>query len=306
MRDVLPRDVFLVFDLLRAKCIDVPESLGGESIQTHMFFTQGNGFTSALQTLIFACLTEAVYRNLGLPSDNAVYPHYSVFGDDIIVCKRSFYQVTKLLEFCGFTVNLDKSYNSGSFRESCGADFFKGQNIRSVYIKRFRHERHKYSAFNRLCDWSIRCHIDITDVLRYIKGLVNFRPVPFDEHDECGIRWPSSLLTSAKNRKGMIAYKGYHPVQKFVDIQKRFDDINPSGLLVSILHGSISNRIDRGKKDKEHPFGKILSVRQGFLERQAVTKYVVRGKSTSSWDFIPRLGLTILDYEITLGCVIYE
>lgn len=294
---VMPTQAFMTLDRIRATCMSIPKELvddcGRSVVKNYMFSTQGNGFTFALQTLLFAVLTEVSYQDMGLPVNCHDYPHFSVFGDDIVVCKHAYYKVTKLLEFCGLTVNLDKSFNSGSFRESCGADFFKGHNIRGVYIKRFRHERHKYSAFNRLCEWSIRNGVDVTDVLLYLKRLVSFRPVPFDEHDECGIKVPSEFASLKSTSDGRIQYEGYQPRSRFVDVTKRFQRINHDGLLVSAIGGYLTTRkISKGV------------VCQGFVERQNVTRYALKRKSTSSWDFIPRLGLTTLDYQIALFGVI--
>lgn len=303
---VLPRSVFLALNRIRAKRIVIPKSLSdiqGE-IDLEMFSTQGDGFTFALQTLMFASITEAVYESMGLPTDCHTYPHFSVFGDDIICTKHAFYKLSRTLEFCGFTVNADKSFNSGSFRESCGADFFKGHNIRSVYIKRIRHERHKYSVFNRLLIWSIRCGVDLTALLRYIKGLVDFRPVPLDETDEAGLRLPLEFSDVTANKFGVYKYKAWSPEQKFVNIRRRFDSINDDGMLLASIHGSLVSRVSRrSKRTAEFPLGRIESVHDGYLERQQSTRYVERQKTTSSWDFCPK-GLTPLDYRVALLAVL--
>lgn len=301
-RLVLPKQVFLALDRIRAKRIVIPKALSDHAgeIDLEMFSTQGDGFTFALQTLMFASITEAVYESMGLPTDCRDYPHFSVFGDDIICVKSAFHKVTKMLEFCGFTVNTEKSFNSGPFRESCGADFFKGHNIRSVYIKRIRHERHKYSVFNRLLIWSIRCGVDLTPLLRYIKGLVDFRPVPLDETDEAGLKLPSEFSGIDASKYGQYKYKAWTPVQRFVNVRRRFDSINDDGMLMAALHGSLSSRVSsRSKRSVEFPLGRIESVHDGFLERQQSTRYVIRQKSTSSWDFCPK-GLTPLDYRVAL------
>lgn len=316
MEFMLPQDVFQTLDHLRAKCIQVPGDLRKESMklygtyehQCHMFSTQGNGFTFALQTLVFAALVEAASNDLGEkhPVPWIRNQNYSVFGDDIICTNHAYYKVCNLLEWCGFTVNRSKSFATGCFRESCGADFFKGRNIRSVYIKRIQHERHKYSAFNRLCRWSIRTGVDITNCLAYLKGLVEFRPVPFDEHDECGIKVPLRYTDNSG------WYSGYQPVPKRVNAKKRVESLGYEGLygdsvIISALHGSIVNdscksitdKILRQKqklrrKKQERP------ERYVFFERTNCPKYVVSAKKTPSWDFIRERGLTTLDYEIIL------
>jgi hypothetical protein len=71
----------------------------------------GNGFTFELMTLILTSLC----RTLD--------PDSSVFGDDIIIDSGSSSRLIQLLEEVGFRVNVDKTFTSGPFRESCGANF---------------------------------------------------------------------------------------------------------------------------------------------------------------------------------------
>lgn len=83
----------------------------------------------------------------------------SVFGDDIIVPRRCTAVVLSLLESVGLKVNRNKTFWSGSFRESCGTDAFKGEVVTPAYLKTLQwDERHldwlaKWVSFaNRLYD----------------------------------------------------------------------------------------------------------------------------------------------------------
>jgi len=58
-----------------------------------------------------------------------------VYGDDVIVPTAFAEDAMKRLESFGLKINRDKSCISGLFRESCGADAFKGVNVTPV---RFR------------------------------------------------------------------------------------------------------------------------------------------------------------------------
>lgn len=99
----------------------------GKVINQEKFSSMGNGFTFPLESLIFYALTAACCE-----SDETV----SVYGDDIICPTQRVPLVTKVLVAAGFVVNTDKSYWSGSFRESCGADFFRGFDIRPYYQRK--------------------------------------------------------------------------------------------------------------------------------------------------------------------------
>lgn len=90
----------------------------------------GNGFTFALESLIFAALARVVMRRLKIKGNLAV------FGDDIIVPKAAAPRLIDLLSLFGFDVNVEKTFVSGPFRESCGVDCLNGINIRPLFLKR--------------------------------------------------------------------------------------------------------------------------------------------------------------------------
>ena len=92
----------------------------------------GNAFTFELETLIFWCLTRAVVEELQLSQNGRVF----AYGDDIICPTEAVPLLYKVLDFCGFTVNTEKSFTSGPFRESCGGDYFLGFDIRPYYVKK--------------------------------------------------------------------------------------------------------------------------------------------------------------------------
>jgi hypothetical protein len=59
-----------------------------------------------------------------------------VFGDDIIVPSDYVLSVVHELENFGFRVNVHKSFWTGRFRESCGREFFDGEDVSIVRIRR--------------------------------------------------------------------------------------------------------------------------------------------------------------------------
>lgn len=266
----------------RAKCIELPDWAGGGIVELNMLSTMGNGFTFPLQTFIYACVVKAVYESMGLPTDCHERPYFSVFGDDIIVLSKAHDLVHRTLEWCGFTVNKDKSFNSGAFRESCGEDYFKGWNIRSVYIKDLRHETHVFSAFNRLARWSINNCVDITGLLKYLLGLVVFRPIPFDKSDTAGIKIPL-CMTNLVTKNGFTRYK-------YVSIRMRSKSIatyesNPDGCLVGCSRISTDNAKLQHHDSTDEDFS---SGRIGIRNNpDGLPKTKLRKEVTSSWDWHP-------------------
>jgi len=296
-------------DTVRAKCIELPD---GSILNLETYSTMGNGFTFPLQTIVFACIVEAAYHELRIPTDNSgAIPAFSVFGDDIICVAKAYDKVLALLEWCGFRVNKQKSFNTGSFRESCGEDFFKGHNVRGVYIKRFHHETHKFSVFNRLTRWSIRNGVDLSDILRHIKGLVDFRPVPFDESDAAGIKTPYSMSGLHRRRDGSVRFKRWKAVPNRKS-SRRYE-CNPIALEIAALGGYLtgSSRLTSSLRNGGWmlPFHSIFKPMPDTVPVGSVTlrdspggdpKVKLKRGLTHSWDWIPHKGLTTLDYEITL------
>jgi hypothetical protein len=126
VRALLPVDWYTLLDNARSK-------LGffeGKWFRYHKFSSMGNGFTFELESLIFWALSLAVLNSHGLNSEAI-----AVFGDDIIVPTQCTEEVLSVLSFAGFTPNPDKTFTVGSFRESCGKDFFRGTLVRPFFLK---------------------------------------------------------------------------------------------------------------------------------------------------------------------------
>lgn len=87
--------------------------------------SMGNGYTFELESIIFYALARAV-------SDGTV----SVYGDDVILPAADAGLFIKVSQAAGFKVNRDKSFITGSFFESCGADFFNGVNVRPRLLRK--------------------------------------------------------------------------------------------------------------------------------------------------------------------------
>lgn len=109
-----------------AKAIDVSRSplLYGYDKEYHTLkkvSSMGNGFTFEVMTAILNALCKSLD------------PTSSVFGDDIVILKDCAPRLIELLQGVGFTVNLEKSFLTGPFRESCGANYHDDYG----YIKSF-------------------------------------------------------------------------------------------------------------------------------------------------------------------------
>jgi len=197
-KQILPDYAFRWLMLARSPCTVIPD---GTVVKLDMISSMGNGFTFPLQTLIFASLVVACYRTLGItPIYGSDGPqNFAVFGDDIIVRKDAYAFVIDCLALFGFKTNESKSFNTGYFRESCGGDFFKGHNVRGIYIKELKHELNVYSAINRIIKWS---SLSGTFLPRVAQSLFESIPrhkrwvIPPADGDTEGIKVPYAFFKS--------------------------------------------------------------------------------------------------------------
>lgn len=150
---LLPVDWFLMLDSFCTRTVEYD----GVVRKLAKFSTMGNGFTFALETLIFWGLARAASENKEV---------VSVYGDDIIVETHRYPLLCEVLQCCGFTVNREKSFASGPFRESCGKDYYRGIDIRPCYIK----DRLSGADLFRLHNYYVRAGLPefAVTVLQYI------------------------------------------------------------------------------------------------------------------------------------------
>lgn len=129
VRLLLPYRWHALLDMLRS-----PRTLvKGRWYRLEKFSSMGNGYTFELETLCFLALSQAALECTG---HNPVRGRdLSVLGDDIIVPSSGFESVVSALRFCGFTLNEAKTFGRGPFRESCGGDFWEGEDVRPIFLK---------------------------------------------------------------------------------------------------------------------------------------------------------------------------
>lgn len=146
---LLPADWFKLLDQTRSKQGHIQKDVTW--IYYHKFSSMGNGYTFELESLIFWALCKACLEvNGGAQVMN-------VYGDDIIVPTEHYDSVAKVLEFAGFSLNASKSFSSGAFRESCGKDYFFGNDVRPIFFKEsFSNVESLYKLANSIRRYSHR------------------------------------------------------------------------------------------------------------------------------------------------------
>lgn len=262
VRWALPAPFMGYIEALRSPVTDLPS---GRSVPLYMVSTMGNGFTFPLQTLLFSSVVSAVYTLKGYKQVNSV--NFGANGDDLIVKSDCFAMVNRLITLLGFKVNESKSYSVGSFRESCGGDYFDGNPTRGVYIKRLGTLQDRLVAYNRLNLWSTERGIPLPRTLEFLRGGYN-RLVPMWEADDAGIKVShAQAIEAGYFQNGTFRYRGWRPTKKVID----FDG---EKLVVSWR--------DRGAVVKRvmNPSGAILSFIRGDLRQSKVTRRLTTTRTT--------------------------
>lgn len=125
MRSVLPPRWFKLLD----HCRSHDYHLEGVVQPYQMFCSMGNGFCFPLESLLFSAIVISAHKHCGAPLS------FKVYGDDIICRQSVALVVVECLRAFGFRTNMDKSFIFGRFRESCGANWYRGQDITPGYYK---------------------------------------------------------------------------------------------------------------------------------------------------------------------------
>lgn len=252
LESVLPKDLFRWLERLRSPKTEVP---GLGYIETGMVSTMGNGFTFSLQTMLFSCVVVACFRARGLTPRfprGSDWGSFGVNGDDIVVPIGIYRDVVRLLSLLGFSVNKDKTFYEGPFRESCGGDYFNGRYVRGVYVKSLDTPQARYSVINQLNLFSFRTGVQLPHTVRHLLSTVKWLPVPRWESDDSGIRLPFFLLQKPPidRRTQSVVYHRWVPHRKVIRIAEsaivvprgsRPRKYNPSGLYLSFLQRSVNS-----------------------------------------------------------------
>lgn len=188
----------------------------------------------------------------------AQLPDWGVFGDDIICHVKVSDDVVRVLRLLNAEVNLSKSFFKGPFRESCGGDYFLGQNIRGVYAKSLATAQDRVSLLNRLVAWNARTGINLPKTLTYLWRSVrnDVHLVPLHESDVAGLKvpsdfapkYPTSQEVSGLSRDLQERIKTYPaavPIKKVRTFQGAEFQIYGVGILLSMIRGEARSSLSK-------------------------------------------------------------
>lgn len=105
----------------------------GVTLRLSKFAPMGSNLCFPVQCIVFALAAElAVNRTIAASYKRKTV---QVYGDDIVVPSYAVDELYSILDNLGFTVNYEKSFSTGSFRESCGTEAWKGVDIAPLRYK---------------------------------------------------------------------------------------------------------------------------------------------------------------------------
>ena len=214
------------------------------------FSSMGNGFTFQLESLIFYAVAYCCAEYLHVSSTNV-----SAYGDDVILPTACFELFSEMLSFYGFRLNRKKSHYDSLFRESCGAHFFSGIDVKPIYLKgkvssvpavyrlanAIRRLAHRHAS--RLgCDARFRATFEL---------LVRACPEPYR------LRIPADLgdggfisnfdeASPSRARHGLEGYR----VKNVVEVSRTYQDETVGYLLASLWQLRADDDLDFGYRER--------------------------------------------------------
>lgn len=222
----------------------------GTCRENEKFSSMGNGYTFELETLIFYAISKTLAEELGADG------YVGCFGDDIICPTEIADELIDRLTLFGFSVNVEKTYTKGPFRESCGHDYFRGVNVRPYFIKEtINYVTEVYRYLNGIRHWAHRIaganlHDDCDPVAKRAWNRL-FRALP----GNLVAYGPSYLGDSVihyprSDAAGYFSYLyGVLSTKQFVPVirKKSISSLRPSTQLAVALYGGSENTALRGE-----------------------------------------------------------
>lgn len=264
VRSLLPGDWFRWLDLFRCS----RGILNASPIRWAKFSSMGNGFTFELESLIFYAVACCCAENKGFDAASTV----SVYGDDVIlpsVCVESFVQLS---EFYGFTINRQKSFSDGFFRESCGSYYMNGVDVKPIFLKQkisTVHSRYKIAnAIRRLAHrWGFTYHCDkrFESLFRFLVKSVP-ESLRFLIPDNMGDGGFVSNFDEARPSRARYQVEGYlfhHFVERGENLTVDHDGLLLSRLWVPSTEIDLGNKVTSRGRIRRHIERNVL-VRQWY------------------------------------------
>lgn len=112
----------------------------GQNIVLWKFASMGSAMCFPVEAMVFYTLIQTAMHQLdGIRPTFRSIAKYSrkidIYGDDLIIPVEYTDVVVRYLESYALKVNVNKSFRHSLFRESCGADYYNGVDVKPVYAR---------------------------------------------------------------------------------------------------------------------------------------------------------------------------
>lgn len=129
----------------------------------------GSALCFPVEAMVFYTLIQSAMHQLDgrRPSSRSIREYseqIDIYGDDIIVPVGYADVVVNYLESYALKVNVNKSFRNSHFRESCGADYYKGHAVNPVYARMYPPDDSRHWGAAELMSWNA------TADLFYLRG----------------------------------------------------------------------------------------------------------------------------------------
>jgi len=121
-------------------CRSRSADVDGQVVRLAKYASMGSALCFPVEAMVFLTLIflgierKAGYR-FTIKDIKSFDGQVRVFGDDMIVPEDYVHEVIAVLERFGLSVNRDKSFWTGRFRESCGKEFYRGFDVSIVKLR---------------------------------------------------------------------------------------------------------------------------------------------------------------------------
>lgn len=172
-------------------------------LETNMFAPMGSGICFPIMSITHFAIIKAIQTLVY----NAPHDHFLVYGDDIIV-KSSYVQALfDIMPKYGMKFNVNKSFFTGKFRESCGLHVYAGVDVTPIYFKYMFHSNNPKAVMGIIENEALayqkgyyslaKCIRDNQPKINLLVGMQSnlvgwkrpiFEPIPLNGY-ACKVRW---------------------------------------------------------------------------------------------------------------------
>ncbi len=208
----------------------------GTNLVLTKYASMGSALCFPVEAMVFYTLVQCAMHALdGKRPTSQSIKQYSksidIYGDDIIVPVEYADTVVRYLESYLLKVNVSKSFMEGNFRESCGADFFKGFPVNPVYARQEPHDNSRSWGPETVMSWVATANLFymrgqwlVAQEIRNMVQAVMRRTIPITKYCGSGLFFYSYWQSTDLRYNGTL--HRYEQKRTHYRPVKRKDDIN--------------------------------------------------------------------------------